>query len=195
MAEPAAAWTRKPSCTGACPTTWCCEVRSAPPSADRRLTRPSAEIPLHSLRYVAATGAFKSLIIKGNPGLDPESAVTFNLGLLLDRDDLLADNDKLDVALDYWSYNFSDPLVVEPFPQVLELACPGGDCSAGDPAYLQRIRFGQATSLANLQAIEVNIVNGPDIKTGRYRFQRPLPFLCGSGRRGTQGFRYPHPVF
>ena len=45
MAEPAAAWTRKPSCTGACPTTWCCEVRSAPPSADRRLTRPSAEIP------------------------------------------------------------------------------------------------------------------------------------------------------
>ena len=131
---------------------------------------------VHSLRYVAATGAFKSLIIKGNPGLDPESAVTFNVGLLLDRDDLLAGNDKLDVSLDYWSYNFSDPLVVEPFPQVLELACPGGDCSAGDPAYLQRIRFGQATSLANLQAIEVNIVNGPDIKTdgidfsGRYRF-------------------------
>ena len=131
---------------------------------------------VHSLRYVAATGAFKSLIIKGNPGLDPESAVTFNVGLLLDRDDLLTGNDDLDVSLDYWSYRFSDPLVVEPFPRVLELACPGGDCAAGDPAYLQRIRFGQATSLANLQAIEVNIVNGPDIETdgidfsGRYRF-------------------------
>ena len=131
---------------------------------------------VHSLRYVAATGAFKSLIIKGNPGLDPESAVTFNLGLALDRDGLLANNDKLDVSLDYWSYNFSDPLVVEPFPRVLELACPGGNCAAGNPAYLQRIRFGQAGSLANLQAIEVNIVNGPDIETdgidfsGRYRF-------------------------
>ncbi|MDE0514158.1 MAG: TonB-dependent receptor [Gammaproteobacteria bacterium] len=131
---------------------------------------------VHSLRYVAATGAFKSLIIKGNPGLDPESAVTFNVGLVLDQDNLLTGNDDVSFSLDYWSYRFSDPLVVEPFPRVLELACPGGDCDAGDPAYLQRIRFGKATSLANLQAIEVNIVNGPDIDTdgidfsGRYRF-------------------------
>ena len=111
-----------------------------------------------------------------NPDLDPESAVSFNVGLLLDHDDLLSDNDGLSLSLDYWSYRFSDPLVVEPFPQVLALACPDGNCDAGNPAYLNRIRFGKATSLADLQAIEVNIVNGPDIETdgidfsGRYRF-------------------------
>ncbi len=136
---------------------------------------------VHSLRYVAATGAFKSLIIKGNPGLDPESAVTYNVGLLLNQDGLLADNDDLSVSLDYWSYSFSDPLVVEPFPRVLELACPNGDCDAGDPAYLQRIRFGEATSLANLQAIEVNIVNGPDVETDGIDFTGSYRFPAGPG--------------
>ncbi len=136
---------------------------------------------IHSLRYVAATGAFKSLVIKGNPDLDPEAALTFNLGLMLDRDDVLADADGLNVSIDYWSYRFSDPLVVEPFPRVLELACPHGDCAAGDPDYLQRIRFGNATSLAGLQAIEVNIVNGPDIETDGIDFSGSYRFPAGPG--------------
>ena len=131
---------------------------------------------IQSLRYVAATGAFKSLIIKGSPDLEPEEALTFNVGLSFDRNDLITQYDAVNLSLDYWSYRFSDPLVVEPFPQVVALACPGGDCDAGNPAYLERIRFGKATRLADLQAIEVNIVNGPDIETdgidfsGRYRF-------------------------
>ena len=136
---------------------------------------------IHSLRYVAATGAFKSLIIKGNPELDPESALTFNAGLVLDRDNLLQDNDAISLSVDYWSYSFSDPLVVEPFPRVLELACPGGDCDAGDPEYLERIRFGEATTLANLQAIEVNIVNGPDMETDGVDFTGSYRFPAGPG--------------
>ena len=146
---------------------------------------------LQSLRYVAATGAFKSLIIKGNPDLDPEQAVTFNVGLLLDREHLVTGNDSLSLSVDYWSYRFSDPLVVEPFPRVLALACPGGDCDAGDPRYRDRIRFGKATRLADLQGIEVNIVNGPDIETdgidfnGRYRF----PAGPGEMELGVSGTR------
>ena len=136
---------------------------------------------VHSLRYVAATGAFKSLIIKGNPDLDPEAAVTFNVGLLLDQDDLLAGADSLNFSIDYWSYRFSNPLVVEPFPRVLELACPDGDCRVGDPRYLERIRFGNADSLADLQAIEVNIVNGPDINTDGIDFSGSYRFPAGPG--------------
>lgn len=34
-----------------------------------------------------------------NPALDPESAVSFNVGLLLDHDDLLADNDGLSMPV------------------------------------------------------------------------------------------------
>ena len=136
---------------------------------------------IHSLRYVAATGAFKSLVIKGNPGLDPETAVTFNVGLLLNQDDILTAGDGFNLTADYWSYRFSDPLVVEPFPQVLELACPDGDCTGGDPDYLQRIRFGEASSLGDLQAIEVNIVNGPDIDTDGIDFSGSYRFPAGPG--------------
>ncbi len=64
---------------------------------------------------------------------------------------------------------------------MLALACPSGNCAAGNPAYLNRIRFGKATSLADLQAIEVNIVNGPDIETDGVDFSGRYRFPAGSG--------------
>ncbi len=61
------------------------------------------------------------------------------------------------------------------------MACPDGNCAAGNPAYLNRIRFGKATSLADLQAIEVNIVNGPDIETDGIDFSSRYRFPTGAG--------------
>ena len=40
----------------------------------------------NSLQYVGATGAFKRIDTKGNPDLEPEEAVTVNVGLLVDHD-------------------------------------------------------------------------------------------------------------
>ena len=138
-------------------------------------------IAANSLQYVAATGAFKNLITRGNPELDPEEAVTLNAGLLFNREGIMAGDDEFSLSADYWSYRFSDPLVVEPFTRVLELACPGGNCAQGDADYLKRIRFGEADSLANLQAIEINIVNGPDIDTDGIDFSGHYRFLAGPG--------------
>lgn len=135
----------------------------------------------NGLQYVAATGAFKSLIIEGDPALAAEEAFTFNVGMTFDRNGLLAQYDNAGLSLDYWSYQLSKPLVVEPFDRVLALACPDGNCAVGDPNYLQRIRFGQASSLADLQAIRVKLVNGPDIDTDGLDFSAHYRIPAGAG--------------
>lgn len=135
----------------------------------------------NSLQYVAATGAFKSVATRGDPNLGPESATTANVGLLWDGDALLADADSASLAIDYWSYRFADPLVVEPFGRVIALACPGGACDPANP-YYERIVFGGDASLANFQSVDVRIVNGPDISTDGIDFHVDYDFPAGAGR-------------
>ena len=147
----------------------------------------------NSLQYVAATGAFKSLITKGDPGLEPEQALTWGGGLQYRRGGFAA-NGELTVVMDYWSYKFSDPLVVEPFDEVLESACPASGCNPASP-YYERILFGGDARPANLQAIEVRVVNGPDIDTDGIDFSLSHRFDAGPGAMelkldGTRIFNY-----
>ena len=134
----------------------------------------------NSLQYVAATGAFKSLITRGDPQLDPEEAFTFNIGGLLHGGGLLAEGDGFNASIDYWSYRFSGPLVVEPFDRVLAAACPQSRCDASNP-YYGRILFGGDATLANIQAIEVRVVNGPDINTDGIDFSAGYRLPAGEG--------------
>ena len=121
----------------------------------------------NSLQFVPATGAFKRIDTRGNPDLTPEEATTINAGLLVDRDGLIADSDSLFITLDYWSYDFQDPLVTEPFTNVLGLACPGAATAPCDPAspYFDRLVFSGDPAAADVEIINVDIVNGPDIET------------------------------
>ena len=144
----------------------------------------------NSLQYVAATGAFKRIDTRGNPGLEPEEATTFNIGLLVDRDGLSA-------TLDYWSYDFAKPLVTEPFEDVLRLACPGGatdPCDAGS-AYFERLTFGGNPIATDVEIIEVDIVNGPDMQTTGVDFAASYALEMGFGElaagiSGTRILRY-----
>ena len=148
----------------------------------------------NSLQYVAATGAFKNLITKGDPDLEPEQALTWGGGLQYRRGGFAA-NGEMKLVLDYFSYRFSDPLVVEPFDQVLARACPANDCDPGNP-YYDRILFGGGDpGMANLQAIEVRVVNGPDIDTDGIDFSLSHRFDAGPGEvelrfDGTRIFNY-----
>lgn len=147
----------------------------------------------NSLQYVAATGAFKSLITKGDPDLEPEQALTWGGGAQYRRGGLAA-NGELTLVMDYWSYRFSNPLVVEPFDQVLARACPANGCDPASP-YYDRILFGGDARLANLQAIEVRVVNGPDIDTDGIDFSLSHRFDAGPGEAelkldGTRIFNY-----
>ena len=112
------------------------------------------------LELLHSVGVFKAIETRGNPDLDPESAFTWNLGLVLQGP---AD---IDLTLDYWNYDFKDPIGVLPFTsieaayadpdtraQVQHLVfCPGnrndGSCA---PAVIERVR--------------VHNINGPDTST------------------------------
>ena len=119
----------------------------------------------NSLQYVGVTGAFKRIDTLGNPGLEPETANTINLGLIFDADIGIAGT--MFGTIDYWSYDFQKPLVTEPFNDVLALACPSGAAGPCDPnsPYFDRIVFGGNAVATDVEIININIVNGPDITT------------------------------
>ena len=151
----------------------------------------------NSLQYVDQTGAFKRIDTKGNPDLEPEQATTLNIGLLIDQDGLLTSSDNLFVTVDYWSYDFEKPLVTEPFAAVLGAACPGGPtdpCNASSP-YFDRLTFGGPAVAADVEIIDINIINGPDIKTDGVDFTARYsiglgPGLFSIGASGTRILGY-----
>ena len=147
----------------------------------------------NSLQFVGATGAFKRIDTKGNPDLVPEEATTFNVGLLVDRDELLLADDNLLVTMDYWYYDFEKPLVTEPHSDVLKKACPGAataPCDQESP-YFSRLTFGGNATAADVEIIDVNIVNGPDIKTNGIDFtlRYSMPIGIGELTAGITGTR------
>ncbi len=147
----------------------------------------------NSLQFVGATGAFKRIDTQGNPGLEPEEATTFNVGLLINHDGLVADGDNLFITLDYWSYDFKKPLVTEPFNSVLAAACPGGaadPCDTTSP-YFSRLTFGGNPAAADVEIIDVKIVNGPDIETDGIDFTARYAIPAGPGMAslGVSGTR------
>ena len=62
-----------------------------------------------SLEYVAEAGIYKALDASGNPDLQPERALTYNVGLTLQLPRLRA-------SLDYWDYDFRDIIDIIPPP-------------------------------------------------------------------------------
>ena len=134
----------------------------------------------NSLQFVGATGAFKRIDTKGNPNLKPEQADTINVGLLVDHNGLFSDSDNFFMTLDYWSYDFTDPLVTEPFTNLVAIACPGGACDPNGP-YFDRLVFGGGTSATDLEIINVNIVNGPDYETDGIDFTFRYGLDAGPG--------------
>ena len=134
----------------------------------------------NSLEFVSQTGAFKRVDTRGNPNLEPEEATTINAGLLVDRDGLLTPSDNLFVTVDYWSYDFQDPLVKEPFGNVLALACTTGPCDPSSP-YFDRLVFGGPPAAGNVEIINVDLVNGPDIETDGVDFTVRYGIEAGPG--------------
>ena len=149
----------------------------------------------NSLQFVAQSLAFKRVDTKGNPDLEPEEATTFNVGLLIDHDGLIGNEDNLFITVDYWSYKFKKPLVTEPYTDVLAAACTGNNpCDETSP-YFSRLTFGGSQVAGAVEIIDVNIVNGPDIDTdgidftGRYSL--PVgPGVASFGVTGTRILNY-----
>lgn len=148
----------------------------------------------NSLQYVGVTGAFKRIDTKGNPDVDPESALTMNLGLTAGYEFF---GGEFFLILDYWSFDLKKPLVTEPFNNVLTNACPSGAAAPCDPAspYYDRLVFGGQPIATDVEIININIVNGPDISTDGLDFTATYDLAVAGGQAtlgitGTQIWSY-----
>lgn len=116
-----------------------------------------------TLQYIAPTGAFKAVDTFGNPDLAPESAFNFNFGLLLDTGNFRG-------SIDYWNFDFEDPIIVEPQTAIVNaaLAAAASATPATHPMFPimdARVTFDGAPGPSTLSRVRVGVVNGPDIKT------------------------------
>ncbi len=108
-------------------------------------------------------GAFRAVDVFGNRTLAPESATTYNAGLLVDRGGFKA-------SVDYWRYDFSGPIESEPVSgMVSALFGTTGTANCANPAYAGlRARFtfsGGVCSSANVQRLATYAFNSADVST------------------------------
>ena len=138
-----------------------------------------------SRQFIGRVGTFKPIHIHGDPTLDPESATTLNAGLVFERTGLLGGSGRFFATVDYWRYDFTDPLVIQPFNFILGLACPPSTHPVCDPgsAWFDTLSIsGGEPSIESLDTISVRIVNGPRIETDGIDFRADLQTNAGPGR-------------
>lgn len=115
-----------------------------------------------SLQNIA--GTFRAVDTFDNPSLEPESATTFNVGTIIRSGGFSA-------SVDYWSFDFDNPIVVEPVSGLVNALFPNGAAlpnNCGDPAFAaieSRFTFTGPCSTATIGRLAVNFVNGAPVKT------------------------------
>ena len=156
------------------------------------LNQVEAGIATTSRQFIGRIGTFKPIRALGNPALEPEMVSTFNAGAILDREHWLTVGDRLYARADYWRYAFEEPLVLEPYVRVLDLACPRDDsfCDA-QSEYFGRVHFGGRSAVSDISAISVRVVNGPDVDTQGVDLsvEYSAPMAWGEWTLGVAGTR------
>ena len=113
-------------------------------------------------------GTFRAVDIFGNPNLDPEKANTYNAGLLFSVGNLKA-------SIDYFKFDFKNPIVTEPVAGIVNALYPNGATGANNcalyPALAARFTFngacGPPTTIARLKT---NYINGAAVKNSGFDF-------------------------
>ncbi|WP_051595811.1 TonB-dependent receptor domain-containing protein [Hyphomonas adhaerens] len=122
--------------------------------------------------FNAAGGAYKATQYQGNPNIDPEEALTTNLGILFKTDNF-------SFSADYWSYDFEGQFVDLPFQAIANAVIAADAPTDGTAAvdcsspFTQFIVFDggcvQDTTIASdISRVNTRVVNGPDVKTSGF---------------------------
>ena len=112
-----------------------------------------------SLEYVSEAGIYKALDSYGNSQLEPERALTYNLGVTLELPRMRA-------SLDYWDYDFKDVIDVVPFSGITRLYNMGGASRVAIQDFIT-CPDGSGTGTCHVAAVErirVNSTNWPGIE-------------------------------
>ncbi|QDM39637.1 TonB-dependent receptor [Altererythrobacter sp. TH136] len=147
---------------------------------------------LTSLQIIGSS--FRAVDVGGNPNLTPESATTYNAGVLIDTD-------RFNASVDYFRYDVNDQIEGEPVQGILNalFGTTGADnCNnAAYAALRDRFTFtGQGCAIANVQRLRTQIVNSAGLRTSGIDFQASynLPFggdgAISAGVAGTYVIEY-----
>ena len=127
-----------------------------------------------TLQYIGATGAFKAVDQGGSPDLDPEKAVSFNLGAIYTYQGLRA-------TIDYYNFNFDDTIIVESHDSIVFAAGEALKDGEDNAPILDRITFSDDSNKAlnGIERIAANIVNGPTVQTSGVDLRVDYDFESG----------------
>lgn len=107
-------------------------------------------------------GAFRAIDIYGNPSLEPEKAKTYSAGAIFNLGAFKG-------SVDYWRFDFENPIVAEPSASMVNTMFPGGASSNCDQAAFaglqSRFVFQGACSIATIARVRTYWSNGPAVKT------------------------------
>lgn len=146
----------------------------------------------------AAGGAFKANQIAGNRNLSPETALTYNFGVLFQAGGFSA-------SVDYWNYDFEGRFTELPVQAIASAVAPG-PVTDGTQAvncaspFVEFVVFAggvcDASTTANdISRILVQVVNGPDVTTNGFDFSLNYdgdfgPYAFSGGLNATYTAEY-----
>lgn len=141
-------------------------------------------------------GAVRPVEVRGNPNLEPETAVTFNVGAIIG-------SGRFKATLDYYNIHMKKAITSEPLTPVVNALFPNngtpaaGNCATLDPQFIaDHFDFSGACSALNVTRVRTLRINGPDIKTSgldfemSYRFPGVLGGELELGLNATYIFEY-----
>jgi iron complex outermembrane receptor protein len=113
-----------------------------------------------ALQFLQQAGGFRAIRIFGDPNLEPEDATTFNVGVLLNGGGFRG-------SIDYFSYQFDNPFVIEDFTAIVGEVFRSGTVNCASPV-ARRIVFNNnapcGTQPADqIAAVNTFQINGPGI--------------------------------
>ena len=134
------------------------------------------EDPFYRQEWVA--GAYKPIETRGNKDLDPEEALTYNIGMFAEF------GDGVEFTLDYWKYIFDDPITATPH-DAIRIAYEsnwgtGADFNSNasdspvDDLIVCAAGTGHAAEVPStacqIETIRTQMINGPTIRTSGLDF-------------------------
>ena len=121
-------------------------------------------------------GTFRAVDIFGNPNLAPEKAKTYNVGVLLNHGNFKG-------SIDYFRFDFENPIVTEPVAGIVNTLYPNGSAGANrcaDPtlaALVARFTFnGVCGPPTNIARLRTSYINGAPVENSGFDFSGDYRF-------------------
>ncbi|QKG69894.1 TonB-dependent receptor domain-containing protein [Erythrobacter mangrovi] len=138
-----------------------------------------------ALQGLTATGGnYKSVDIYGNPNLDPETALTYNVGFIVETGGLT-------FSTDFWTYEFKDQIVITPADAIASFV-GNGQTSGTLPVNCSSVLVDLITFSGNactqgvttgldIARVRTQYVNGPDVTVRGLDFAANYDIEAGFG--------------